>query len=108
MLSPLATGTLSVEATSHDDLGLREYLVVHGEARVEEGGTAALFQRFAHVHLGPDVTFPPRAGRAATCFGSPRSGWAAAGPGPVIGGKADRTLGSTAMAASAEAVSVSV
>jgi hypothetical protein len=36
---------LSVEATSDDDLGLREYLVVHGKARVEEGGAAALLQR---------------------------------------------------------------
>ena len=48
-----------MEATSHDDLGLREYLVVHGNARVEEGGAAALLQRLAHVYLGPDVTFPP-------------------------------------------------
>jgi PPOX class probable F420-dependent enzyme len=50
---------LSVEAPSHDDLGLREYLVVHGKARIEEGGAAALLQRLAHVYLGPDVTFPP-------------------------------------------------
>jgi PPOX class probable F420-dependent enzyme len=50
---------LSVEAQSHDDLGLREYLVVHGKARVEEGGAADLLQRLAHVYLGPEVTFPP-------------------------------------------------
>jgi PPOX class probable F420-dependent enzyme len=50
---------LSVEAQSHDDLGLREYLVVHGRARIEEGGAAELLQRLAHVYLGPDVTFPP-------------------------------------------------
>jgi PPOX class probable F420-dependent enzyme len=50
---------LSVEAQSHDDLGLREYLVVHGKARVEEGGAADLLQRLAHVYLGADVTFPP-------------------------------------------------
>jgi PPOX class probable F420-dependent enzyme len=50
---------LSVEAPTHDDLGLREYLVVHGKARIEEGGAAALLQRLAHVYLGPDVTFPP-------------------------------------------------
>jgi PPOX class probable F420-dependent enzyme len=50
---------LSVEADSYDQLGLREYLVVHGRGRVEEGGAADLLQRLAHVYLGPDVTFPP-------------------------------------------------
>jgi PPOX class probable F420-dependent enzyme len=50
---------LSVEARTHDGLGLREYLVVHGEARVEEGGAADLLQRLAYVYLGADVTFPP-------------------------------------------------
>jgi PPOX class probable F420-dependent enzyme len=50
---------LTVEAQTHDSLGLREYLVVHGTGRVEEGGAADLLQRLAHVYLGPDVTFPP-------------------------------------------------
>ncbi len=50
---------LSVEAQSHDAFGLREYLVVHGKARVEEGGAAELLQRLAYVYLGPNVTFPP-------------------------------------------------
>jgi PPOX class probable F420-dependent enzyme len=52
---------LSVEAESYDTIGLREYLVVHGRARVEEGGAAELLQRLAHVYLGPEVTFPPPA-----------------------------------------------
>ena len=50
---------LSMEAQSHNELDLREYLVVHGSARVEEGGAAALLQRLAHVYLGPNVEFPP-------------------------------------------------
>jgi PPOX class probable F420-dependent enzyme len=50
---------LSIEAQGHDGLGLREYLVVHGRARITEGGAAELLQRLAHVYLGPDVTFPP-------------------------------------------------
>lgn len=50
---------LSLEGKSHNELGLREYLVVHGSAHVEEGGAAALLQRLAHVYLGPDVEFPP-------------------------------------------------
>ena len=33
--------------------------VVYGEARITEGGAAALLQRLAHTYLGPGVTFPP-------------------------------------------------
>ena len=50
---------LSVEAGTHNEVGLAEYLVVHGEARVTEGGAPELLQRLAHVYLGPEVTFPP-------------------------------------------------
>lgn len=39
--------------------GLDEYLVLHGRARVTEGGAAELLQHLAHVYLGPDVRFPP-------------------------------------------------
>jgi PPOX class probable F420-dependent enzyme len=39
--------------------GLREYVVVHGRASVEEGGAAELLQELAHTYLGPDVKFPP-------------------------------------------------
>jgi PPOX class probable F420-dependent enzyme len=38
--------------------GLLEYLVVHGNATIEEGGAAELLQELAHVHLGPEVRFP--------------------------------------------------
>ena len=34
-------------------------IVVHGRARVQEGGAAALLQELAHVYMGPDVVFPP-------------------------------------------------
>jgi len=50
---------MSMEGRGMNDLGLREYLVVHGHARVQEGGAAALLQELAHVYLGPDVVFPP-------------------------------------------------
>jgi PPOX class probable F420-dependent enzyme len=49
---------LSVEGPGVNERGLREYLVVHGRARVQEGGAAALLQELAHVYLGPDVVFP--------------------------------------------------
>jgi hypothetical protein len=50
---------LSVEGTTVHPPGLKEYLVVHGTARISEGGAADLLQRLAHVYLGPDVRFPP-------------------------------------------------
>jgi PPOX class probable F420-dependent enzyme len=50
---------LSIEAGTHNEMGLAEYLVVHGTARVTEGGAPELLQRLAHVYLGPNVKFPP-------------------------------------------------
>ena len=50
---------LSIEGSEIQPPGLMQYLVVHGRARVVEGGAADLLQRLAHVYLGPDVTFPP-------------------------------------------------
>jgi PPOX class probable F420-dependent enzyme len=50
---------LSIEGTEIQPPGLKQYLVVHGRGRVEEGGAPELLQRLAHVYLGPDVTFPP-------------------------------------------------
>jgi PPOX class probable F420-dependent enzyme len=50
---------LSLEGTQVRPPGLKEYLVVHGTARVQEGGAPELLQRLAHIYLGPDVTFPP-------------------------------------------------
>ena len=51
--------TFTIETDHLNEIGLLEYLVVHGRARVTEGGAAALLQRLAHVYLGPDVKFPP-------------------------------------------------
>jgi len=50
---------LSIEAKTLNERGLREYLVVHGRARVLEGGARALLQDLAQVYLGPDAVFPP-------------------------------------------------
>ena len=44
--------------------GLREYLVVYGNARVTEGKAVELLQRLARIYLGPKVEFPPPAMRA--------------------------------------------
>lgn len=50
---------LSIEGTEIQPPGLKQYLVVHGRARLVEGGAPELLQRLAHVYLGADVTFPP-------------------------------------------------
>jgi PPOX class probable F420-dependent enzyme len=50
---------VSFEGSEVRPPGLREYVVVHGRATIEEGGAPELLQQLAHVHLGPDVRFPP-------------------------------------------------
>jgi PPOX class probable F420-dependent enzyme len=52
--------SLSIEGTVINEFGLKHYLVVHGRARIEEGGAPELLQRLAHTYLGPDVVFPPK------------------------------------------------
>ena len=52
--------SLSMEGTGTNAMGLREYLVVHGTARIVEGGGPELLQRLAHTYIGPDAKFPPR------------------------------------------------
>src|SRR4051794_33837436 len=51
--------TLSVEGSETNEIGMRHYLVVHGRARIEEGGAPELLQRLARVYVGPGVSFPP-------------------------------------------------
>ena len=53
--------SLSVEAKATNDLGMVEYLVVHGRDRVEEGGAPELLQRLAGTYISPGVRFPPMA-----------------------------------------------
>jgi len=50
---------LSAEAGTVNSIGLAEYLVIYGTARVTEGGAPELLQRLARTYLGPDVKFPP-------------------------------------------------
>ena len=40
-------------------MGLDEYAVVRGTARVTEGGAPELLQRLADVYLGPGTKFTP-------------------------------------------------
>jgi PPOX class probable F420-dependent enzyme len=50
---------LSLETGHRNAMGLDEYIVVRGTARVTEGGAPELLQRLAHVDLGPGTRFPP-------------------------------------------------
>jgi PPOX class probable F420-dependent enzyme len=50
---------LSIETDTVSAIGLTEYAVIYGRARITEGGAAELLQRLAHVYLGPGVVFPP-------------------------------------------------
>lgn len=52
---------LSIESESRNAMGLQEYLVVRGTARIEEGGAPELLQRLARLYIGPDAVFPPMA-----------------------------------------------
>jgi PPOX class probable F420-dependent enzyme len=50
---------LSVETGTRNAMGLTEYLVIYGTARITDGGAADLLQELAHTYLGPGVRFPP-------------------------------------------------
>jgi PPOX class probable F420-dependent enzyme len=49
---------VALQSETVNQWGLREYVVLHGIARVTVGGAAALLQRLAYTYLGPDVVFP--------------------------------------------------
>ena len=50
---------LTFESSSKSDMGLLEYLVIYGRARIDEGGAPELLKKLAEIYLGPDVKFPP-------------------------------------------------
>jgi PPOX class probable F420-dependent enzyme len=50
---------LSFEGSELEQGSMRQYVVVHGRATIEEGGAPELLQELAYTYLGPDVRFPP-------------------------------------------------
>ena len=50
---------VSLDADTKSSLGLTEYAVLYGKARIQEGGAPELLQRLAAAYLGPGVKFPP-------------------------------------------------
>jgi PPOX class probable F420-dependent enzyme len=58
-LAILGPGKSPPGVEEYNRLGLQEYLVVYGKARITEGGAAALIQRLRPIYMGPDVNAPP-------------------------------------------------
>jgi PPOX class probable F420-dependent enzyme len=50
---------LSIETGETDPHGLNPYLVVHGTARIQEGGAAELLDRLATTYLGEGRSMAP-------------------------------------------------
>ena len=51
--------SLSLESKETNETGLRQYLVVHGRARITEGGAPELLHELAQTYIGPGTKFPP-------------------------------------------------
>ncbi|RIK04078.1 MAG: PPOX class F420-dependent enzyme [Acidobacteria bacterium] len=49
---------ISIEADG-DQMGMQNYLVIEGTARVTEGGAPELLQDLARRYIGPEAKFPP-------------------------------------------------
>ena len=50
---------LSFEGSGANSIGLRDHLVVHGTARITDGGAPELLHRLAQTYIGPGAAFPP-------------------------------------------------
>ncbi len=50
---------VSFEASTANPVGMRDYLVVHGTARITEGGAPELLHELAQAYVGPGTAFPP-------------------------------------------------
>jgi PPOX class probable F420-dependent enzyme len=50
---------LSLETGRMNDMGLVEYLVIRGTARITEGGAVDVLRKLAKTYIGPDADFLP-------------------------------------------------
>ncbi len=53
------TVALSLEAPGTNEIGMQNYAVLYGRARITEGGAPELLRRLAQVYVGPGTDFPP-------------------------------------------------
>ena len=49
---------LVLQGDGRSEIGMQQYLAVHGTATVTEGGAADLLRRLAKIYNGPDAEFP--------------------------------------------------
>ena len=59
LLTRDARVVLSFEAPTRNAVGMQDYLVVQGRARIEAGGAPELLRRLALRYVGPGTRFPP-------------------------------------------------
>ncbi|MEO6144259.1 MAG: PPOX class F420-dependent oxidoreductase [Dermatophilaceae bacterium] len=52
---------VSFEGEGSNSIGMRDCLVVHGLARITEGGAPELLSALAQTYVGPGTLFPPMA-----------------------------------------------
>jgi PPOX class probable F420-dependent enzyme len=50
---------LSVETDRMNEMGLTEYLVITGTARITEGGAVDVLRKLAKTYIGPEADFLP-------------------------------------------------
>ncbi|GAA3132781.1 PPOX class probable F420-dependent enzyme [Kribbella aluminosa] len=50
---------LTLETDVRNEMGLAEYLVITGTARITEGGAVDVLRRLAKTYIGPDAEFLP-------------------------------------------------
>lgn len=50
---------LSIETDRRNEMGLTEYLVITGTARITEGGAVDVLRRLAKTYIGPDAQYRP-------------------------------------------------
>jgi PPOX class probable F420-dependent enzyme len=51
--------SLSIETDTVNEMGLAEYLIVNGTARITEGGAVDVLRELAKTYIGPDADFLP-------------------------------------------------
>ena len=51
--------SISFESSVKNEMGVNDYLVVHGTATIDEGGAPEVLQELAYSYMGPGVKFPP-------------------------------------------------
>lgn len=49
---------LSLQGDDRNEIGMQDYLVLHGRASVTEGGAPELLRKLVKVYGGPDAEFP--------------------------------------------------